>query len=105
MFSPLINYGIGHIHGAISSWRYMYIVGGSLTICWSAVIWFFLPPDPIRAKHLSERERYIAVARMRTNNTGIRNTHFKREQLIELCLDVKFWMVFAMSFLMYITNG
>jgi hypothetical protein len=26
--SPLINYGIGHIHAALSPWRYMYIVAG-----------------------------------------------------------------------------
>lgn len=26
--SPLINYGIGHIHAALSPWKYMYIVAG-----------------------------------------------------------------------------
>src|SRR6201999_1536773 len=71
--SPLINYGLGHIHGSLSPWRYMYLVAGSLTILWSVVILFFMPPDPIRAKGFDERERYIAVARLRTNNAGVRN--------------------------------
>jgi MFS family permease len=69
--SPLINYGIGHIHGALSSWRYMYIVAGSITIVWSFVILWLMPPDPIRAKGFTERERYIAVARMKINNSGV----------------------------------
>jgi len=82
----------------------MYIFGGVVTIAWSFIILFFLPPDPTRAK-LSDRERYIAVARMRENNSGVRNTHFKIEQLWELLVDVKFWLVFAMAFLMLVANG
>lgn len=82
----------------------MYLVAGSITIVWSFVILFFLPPDPIRAK-FSDRERYIAVARLRVNNSGVRNTHFKVEQLWELLLDVKFWLAFAMAFLMLVANG
>jgi MFS family permease len=103
--SPLINYGLGHITGALSPWRYMYIVAGSLTVIWSAVIYFFMPPDPIRAKGFTERERYIAVARLRVNNAGVRNTHFKKEQVFDLLTDIKFWIVFAMAFLMMIANG
>jgi hypothetical protein len=83
----------------------MYLVGGSITILWSVVILFFMPPDPIRAKGFDERERYIAVARLRTNNSGVRNTHFKKEQLIELLGDVKFWITFSMAFLIMIANG
>ena len=105
IISPLINYGLGHIQGSLSPWRYMYIVAGSLTIIWSVVIYFFMPPDPIRAKGFDARERYIAVARLRSNNSGVRNTHFKKQQVFELMIDIKFWLVFAMSFLMMIANG
>lgn len=64
-----------------------------------------MPPDPIRAKGFSDRERYIAVARMRENNSGVRNKHFKPDQFWESLCDVKFWIVFSMSFLMMIANG
>jgi MFS family permease len=85
MISPLINYGIGHINGGgLQSWQYMYLLAGALTILWAAVILFFMPPDPIRAKGLTDRERYIAVARMRENNAGVRNKHFKLDQVIEV---------------------
>lgn len=78
----------------------MYLVAGGLTVCWSVAIFFLLPPDPIRAKGFTERERYIAVARMRSNNTGVRNTHFKRAHVIEALADVKFWLVFSCAFCM-----
>ncbi|KIW10807.1 hypothetical protein PV08_10106 [Exophiala spinifera] len=103
--SPLINYGLGHIKGSLSPWRYMYLVAGAVTMLWSAVILYFMPSDPIRCWGLSDRERYIAVARLQTNNTGVRNTHFKKDQGIELLSDLKFWLLFCATFLMLIANG
>jgi len=103
--SPLINYGLGHITGSLSPWRYMYLVAGAVTILWAFVILFFMPPDPIRAKGFTERERYIAVARMRINNSGVRNTHFKMAQVWELLGDLKFWLTFMMALTMLVANG
>ena len=54
---------------------------------------------------LTDRERYIAVARMRINNAGVRNTHFKREQVFEVLVDIRFWIVFAMAFFIMVANG
>lgn len=105
LFSPILNYGLGHIQGAIAPWRYMYIVGGTITILWSLIVYFFMPPDPIRAKGFTERERYIAVARLRVNNGGVRNTHFKIQHVLELLVDEKFWLIFAQAFLSMIAAG
>ncbi|KAF1814731.1 allantoate permease [Eremomyces bilateralis CBS 781.70] len=108
MVSPLINYGLGHIKGGrLSSWQYMYLVAGLLTntSIWGVCIFFFLPPDPVRAKGFNDRERYIAVARIRSNNTGVRNTHYKFDQVVDALTDIKFWIMFAMAFLIMIANG
>lgn len=106
MFSPLINWALGHITGgSLPSWKYMYLFAGCLTILWSFVVLFFLPGDPIRARGFTDRERYIIISRMRTNNTGVRNTHFKWGQALELVLDIKFWILFVISVLVNNTNG
>ncbi|PLN78361.1 MFS general substrate transporter [Aspergillus taichungensis] len=105
IFSPLINYGLGHIHGALSPWKYMYLFGGSVTIVWGVLVLFLLPPDPIRARGFDSRQRYIAVARLRVNNAGVRNTHYKKSQVIELLGDLKFWLMFFIAFLSMIANG
>jgi hypothetical protein len=83
----------------------MYLLAGAVTTLWSVVIYFLLPADPVWAKGLTERERYFAVARMKTNNAGVRNTHFKTDHVWDAGTDLKFWMVFAMSFLLMIANG
>ncbi|KIW87188.1 uncharacterized protein Z519_12299 [Cladophialophora bantiana CBS 173.52] len=106
IFSPLVNYGLGHITGGtLAPWQYMFLFAGALTVLWSFVIFYKLPGDPITATGFTERERYIAVARVRSNNTGVRNVHFKPSQVLEGLLDAKFWLVFAMAFLMMIANG
>ncbi|KAH7406401.1 major facilitator superfamily domain-containing protein [Phaeosphaeria sp. MPI-PUGE-AT-0046c] len=105
IFSPLINYGLGQAKGPLRPWKYMYIFAGSLTIVWGIALWWLLPPDPVRAGGFNERERYISVARLRSNNSGVRNTHFKIGQVLELLMDEKFWLVFAIATLCMISNG
>lgn len=83
----------------------VYLVAGALTIIWSVVILFFMPPDPIRVRGFTERQRYIAVARLRSNNAGVRNTHFKFNQALEVFVDPRAWLIFAMAFLIMIANG
>lgn len=95
--SPLINYAFGLIQGGASNWHYMYYFAGAITITWGMLILIVLPPDPVRAKGFDRREKYILVARLRSNNSGVRNTHFKLDQVKELLLDVKFWLAFFMA--------
>ena len=105
MISPLINYGFGHVKGGLSPWHYMYFFAGAITILWSVVVYFYLPPDPIRAKGFTEREHFIAVSRLQSNNSGVRNTHFKKEQMMELLFDLKFWIMFMMTLLAMFANA
>ncbi len=83
----------------------MYLLAGSITMLWAAVIYFCLPPDPIRARGFSAREKYVAVARVRVNNAGVRNRHWKRAQVVEALTDAKFWVMFWILLLSSIPNG
>lgn len=106
VLTPLINYGLGNIRSSVvPSWKIMYFVPGAITVVWGITIWFILSTDPITARGLTPRERYIAVARLRSNNAGVRNTHIKPEQLVELVGDIKFWLCFASALLIFIVNG
>lgn len=95
--APLINYGLGHIKGSLATWRYMFIFAGSITVLWALVIFLCMDADPVSARHLSEREKFIAVSRLRSNNTGIRNAHFKRSQAFEALTSLQFWLLFSIS--------
>ena len=65
----------------------------------------FTTTDPIRARGFSERQRYISVARLRSNNSGVRNTHSKDGQVAELLADLRFWLIFVVAFVSMIANG
>ncbi|KXT02326.1 hypothetical protein AC578_226 [Pseudocercospora eumusae] len=119
--SPLINYGWGHVNGSLSQWHYMYFFAGckavrsgrqiqelilvGITILWGIILLFVLPPDPIRAKGFDVRERYILVARLRSNNSGVRNKKYKMSQVVEVLTDLKFWLLFLMALLSMVSNG
>lgn len=106
VISPIINYGLGHLQGgSLHPWQYMYLFAGAITTLFAFVILFFLPPDPIRARGFSERERYIAVARLRINNAGVRNLHWKRSHVIDALTDLRFGLASCITFLMFFANG
>ena len=83
----------------------MYLFAGGMTTLWAVIVFFFMPPDPIRAKGFSDRERYIAVARMRVNNAGVRNLHLKTSHIIDALTDIRFGLAFCIVFLMFFANG
>lgn len=103
--APVVNYGLGHITGALSPWRYMFIVAGCITTLWSFYIFFVMEPDPVHARRLNEREKFIAISRLRSNNSGVRNTHFKRAQLLEFFGSIHFWLMFFMSVTLNVSNA
>ncbi|KAF3032645.1 hypothetical protein E8E12_002309 [Didymella heteroderae] len=105
IFSPVLNYGFGRAKSSLANWKLMYLFAGAITIVWGVALWWVLPPDPVRAKGFNDRQRYISVARLRSNNSGVRNTHFKGSQVLELLRDEKFWLMFAIAFLSMIANG
>ncbi|KAL7003928.1 hypothetical protein EMMF5_006531 [Cystobasidiomycetes sp. EMM_F5] len=99
-----VNYGWGQVGNGVNTWRYMYYWAGALTIAWGIVLLWLLPGDPVHARGFDERQRYIMVARLRSNNAGVRNKHFKMAQIVELLLDLKFWITFSIALLSMICN-
>ena len=73
----LLGYGIGHINGALASWRYEFLIIGALCCTWGIVIGILMPDSPVTAKFLKHEEKRIAVERLKSNQTGIENKHLK----------------------------
>ena len=82
---------IGYHHGHFPSWKIIFLTLGAFTILWSAVVFWFLPNNPLEAKWLSEREKYMLIQRKATDNTGMESKTFKKEQIWEALMDVKTW--------------
>lgn len=83
----------------------MYAKLGVITVCFGSTLWWILPDSPHTAKFLSERERVIAVERLKSNKTGVKNVHHKQYQVFEALKDFKVWMLVAAIFFHNMTNS
>ncbi|GLI75187.1 hypothetical protein PoHVEF18_003440 [Penicillium ochrochloron] len=101
----LLGYGIGHIRGALPSWKYEFIVIGALCAAWGIIMFIFLPDSPVNAPGLTKRERRIAVDRIRENQTGVENKHLKPYQIVEAFKDYKLYMFFILGVVCNVPNG
>lgn len=67
------------------------MVLGLATVVWSLFIGWYLPDSPMKAKCFGEADKRLMFARVRANQTGIQNKHFKKHQLVEAMLDPFVW--------------
>ncbi|KAF9883259.1 hypothetical protein FE257_003815 [Aspergillus nanangensis] len=97
MFGGLIGYAIGHIQTGLPRWMYVFLIFGAVSITVGILALLFLPDLPSTAKFLSERERAIAVDRVAVNKQGVKNHHFKWDQVWQAARDPKTWLLFIMA--------
>ena len=92
LFIGPLSYAIGRASRVtIATWRLLYITVGGVTFIWGLVLFWLLPDNPATWRILSERERYIAIDRVRSNKTGIESKKVKWYQVREAFLDPKSW--------------
>ncbi|KAG6866173.1 hypothetical protein C0991_007723 [Blastosporella zonata] len=119
-----MSFGTLHIKTAkFASWQWLMIITGIITFLaalsfWSvlivvlfkptiltALLRFLFPDSPTNAWFLSKEERVIAVRRIKVNQTGVENKHFKKEQMVEALLDPKTWLFALFSALDNVPNS
>lgn len=55
--------------------------------CSGRLLWDFLPDSPLNARFLKERERLIALERLRDNWAGAKSTEFRWPQVRQAVID------------------
>ena len=83
----------------------MFWITGVMTIVWACVVGIFLPDNPVKAKFVTERQKAIAIDRLRSDQTGIENKKFKKDQMWEAFTDPKTWLMFFFHIWISIPNG
>ena len=74
-----------------------HIQSGALCSVWGIVMFIFLPDSPVSAPGLSQRQRRIAVERLKENQTGVENKHIKPRQILEAFMDYKLYFFFVLG--------
>lgn len=101
----LIAYGIGHITGSLSPWKYIFLILGAVTVIWGVVFIVFVPDGPANVKWLSEEEKIVAVQRIVENKTGTKSRRFDRAQILEAVTDPAVIILGLISFVNAIASG
>lgn len=90
---------------AIESWQLLFLVIGLFTALVGVVFLYAMPDSQLNARFLTEREKVLAVERIRVNQQGVGNKHFKPYQLREALTDPMVWAFVFYSLVADIPNG
>lgn len=105
MVGSLLGYAIAHIQDSLGPWRWLFIIFGVVTLLWAGVLLWFLPDTPQTARFLTPEEREMAVNRVRENQTGIKENHWKWGQAFEAMTDAKVWLIVLYQLANSVPNG
>jgi hypothetical protein len=72
----------------------IFLFCGLLTVVYGVIVWIFMPDSPMEAKFLNQREKVIAVERLRANQMGIISREWRWDHAWETVWDLKTWFWF-----------
>ncbi|MCJ1365729.1 hypothetical protein MMC16_004854 [Acarospora aff. strigata] len=105
IIGALASFGFQHYTSkAFTSWQILFLVMGLITIIVGVVVMFFLPDNPMSSR-LTHDEKIWTIERLRENQTGIENKHFKTKQALECLKDPHTWMLSLIMTAMNVPNG
>lgn len=90
---------------AIEPWKAPFLWAGLFTILLGFLFLWRIPDSQLNARWLSSEDRGLAVARVRENQQGIGNKHFKLYQFKEALRDPMTWAFVLLSLVGDIPNG
>ncbi|AEO68507.1 uncharacterized protein THITE_2118047 [Thermothielavioides terrestris NRRL 8126] len=102
----LFTYGLGHIESdVLFKYQIIFMFCGLLTVAYSLVFLVLMPDSPMEAKYLKEREKVIAVERLRANQMGVASREWRWDHVWETLLDLKTWCWFVAIVSISIASG
>ncbi|KAK1573641.1 major facilitator superfamily transporter [Colletotrichum navitas] len=106
IIGSLFTYGLGHIESdKLYKYQIIFLFCGLLTVSYSFVVLVLMPDSPMSAKYLTEREKVIAVERLRANQMGIQSGVWRWDHVWETFTDLKTWCWFVLVVAISIASG
>ncbi|KAI1383986.1 putative MFS transporter [Hypoxylon trugodes] len=85
-FSGLLAFGLLRIKSdrVDHPWRWLFIVEGSVTVCFSIFAFFYLPRSAAEARFLNEEEKALAYRRIQVDSSSIVNEKFVLREALKI---------------------
>lgn len=68
-FSDLLAFAVSHVRAGLEPWRYLFLIEGSATVLLAGAAYCCLPRSAATACFLDERERALALHRVRVDSS------------------------------------
>ncbi|XDG00441.1 hypothetical protein ABKA04_000056 [Annulohypoxylon sp. FPYF3050] len=105
IIGALTSFGFQHYHSEVfTSWQIMFLLFGLITVVVGILTMIFLPDNPMKSR-LTREEKIWAIERLRENQTGIENKHFKIHQVWDCFTDPQTWLIVLITITSNIPNG
>lgn len=105
IIGALTSFGFQHYESDVfTPWQIMFLIFGLITIVVGILVVFYLPDSPMKSR-LTREEKIWAIERLRENQTGIENKHFKFAQFKECFSDPQTWLIAFITVTANIPNG
>ncbi|KAK5163761.1 uncharacterized protein LTR77_010434 [Saxophila tyrrhenica] len=101
-FGGCIAYGVGHLNGnaGLEGFRWLFIIEGLITVASVALVIFFLPDYPARAKFLSEDDKAYVEGRIAVKGGGYTKEHATKHEVWETVCSPRM----LLHYLAYLTD-
>lgn len=97
--------GIENNPTSLAGWQILFLATGLVTAAVGIVFFFIVPDNQLNARWLSKEDRILALERIRSNQQGVGNKHFKMYQLKEALTDPMSWAFALYALIADIPNG
>lgn len=84
-FSGLLAFGVFRIKNThLYSWRYLFLIEGSLTFLFAIFAFFYLPANASSARFLNEEEKKLAYHRIQVDSSSVVNEKFDLKESLKI---------------------
>ncbi|KAF2173980.1 hypothetical protein M409DRAFT_62172 [Zasmidium cellare ATCC 36951] len=90
---------------SLEGWQILFLAIGLFTSAVGVVFLFIVPDNQLNARWLKKEDRILALERIRINQQGVGNKHFKMYQLKEALTDPITWAFVLYALVVDIPNG
>lgn len=114
IFSGLVNHALGEANTSLAPWKLMFLVPGTITIVFGALLLLLLPPAPVHSPVLkvpyynsfNPSDRAVLDGKVRRNLTGNERAgaSWSWPQAREAAMDVHIWIYFLMATAIYVVS-
>ncbi|KAI1373006.1 allantoate permease [Hypoxylon crocopeplum] len=105
IIGALTSFGFQHYESEVfTPWQIMFLLFGLITMVVGVLTMIFLPDSPMKSR-LTREEKIWAIERLRENQTGIENKHFKMYQVRDCFTDPQTWLIALITITSNIPNG